>query len=166
MKTQDTEAALDRLAGSAHRPGAVACAQNGVENERLALRRFADVHAVCVMCPATHLEPGVVQASSAPVSGILDVGRYPSGIDAATTALADALGGSTFVSEVRPDIMRWKYSKLLMNLGNVVQAAFAPSARPPSCPGGPVTRVGPAWRRPASTWPARPRRTASGAATC
>ena len=127
MKTQDTEAALDRLAGSAHRPGVVACAQNGVENERLALRRFADVQAVCVMCPATHLEPGVVQASSAPVSGILDVGRYPSGVDAATTALADALGGSTFVSEVRPDIMRWKYSKLLMNLGNVVQAAFAPS---------------------------------------
>ena len=31
------------------------------------------------------------------------------------------------MSVVRPDIMRWKYSKLLMNLGNVVQAGFAPS---------------------------------------
>jgi len=128
MKTQDSEAALDALASSAHGPAVVACAQNGVENERLALRRFADVQAICVMCPATHLEPGVVQASSTPVTGILDVGRYPSGVDVATTTLAAALGGSTFVSEARPDIMRWKYSKLLMNLGNVVQAAFTPSS--------------------------------------
>jgi hypothetical protein len=44
----------------------VACAQNGVESERLALRRRADVYGVCVMCPAAHLRPGVVQAFSVP----------------------------------------------------------------------------------------------------
>jgi 2-dehydropantoate 2-reductase len=31
------------------------------------------------------------------------------------------------VSEARPDIMRWKYAKLLMNLLNAVDALFAPS---------------------------------------
>ncbi len=102
MKTQDTDAALDELAHAVRgRPPAVACAQNGVENERLALRRFPDVYGVCVMCPATHLEPGVVQASSSPVTGILDVGRYPSGDGAAderAAAIAAAFGSSTFVS--------------------------------------------------------------------
>jgi 2-dehydropantoate 2-reductase len=128
MKTQDTDAALDELADAvAGEPPAIACAQNGVENERLAIRRFPEVYGVCVMCPATHLEAGVVQASSTPVTGILDVGRYPAGADARATAIAEAFASATFVSLARDDIMRWKYSKLLMNLGNVVQAAFAPS---------------------------------------
>ena len=39
---------------------AVACAQNGVANERAALRRFARTYSICVMLPATHLVPGVV----------------------------------------------------------------------------------------------------------
>ena len=69
-----------RSTRSRQRPGAevpVVCVQNGVENERIALRRFAHVYAICVMLPAEHLEPGVVAASSAPVSGLLDIGRYP-----------------------------------------------------------------------------------------
>jgi len=132
MKTQDTPAALDALAEAVcaqalDRAPAVVCAQNGVENERLALRRFPEVYAVCVMCPATHLDPGVVQAGSAPVTGILDLGRYPSGADGQAPAIAELFESSTFVSVARPDVMRWKYSKLLMNLGNVVQAAFPPS---------------------------------------
>jgi 2-dehydropantoate 2-reductase len=132
VKSQGTRAALDALDGAARPPGAVACAQNGVANERTALRRHGRVYAICVMCPATHLEPGVVAANSSPVSGILDLGAYPAGSVAApderADAIAAALEASTFVSEVRPDIMRWKHSKLLMNLGNVVQAAFGPSA--------------------------------------
>ncbi len=122
MKSQDTIAAVNALV--AHAPGGigVVCMQNGVENERVALRRFARVYAVPVMCPAQHVEPGVVQATSAPISGILDVGRYPSGIDDTCVALSDALNASTFVSQPRPDVMRWKYRKLLMNLANSVEA--------------------------------------------
>jgi 2-dehydropantoate 2-reductase len=96
--------------------------QNGVENERRVLRRFPNTYAMCVMCPATHLRPGVIQAHSAPVSGLLDLGRYPSGIDHVGQAVADALDATTFQSVARPDIMRWKYRKLLMNLGNAVGA--------------------------------------------
>ena len=76
------------------------------------------------MLPATFLEPGVVQASSSPTSGLLDLGRYPSGVDATAEAIAAALRDSSFSSNAIPDIMRWKYCKLLMNLGNSAQALF------------------------------------------
>ena len=120
MKTQDTAAALRALPHDADL--AIVCAQNGVENERLALRRFSRVYAVCVMLPSTHLEPGEVAVSSAPITGLLDVGCYPEGVDATAAEIAAALERSTFESVPRADIMRWKYTKLLMNLGNSVEA--------------------------------------------
>jgi 2-dehydropantoate 2-reductase len=123
-KTQDSTAALDALAASAPPETPVVCVQNGVENERLALRRFENTYAICVMLPAEHLEPGVVHASSAPVSGLLDIGRYPAGVDDTARAIATALGASTFESVPRDDIIRWKYRKLIMNLGNAVEALF------------------------------------------
>lgn len=121
-KSHHTAAAVTELATVAPPDIAVVCAQNGVENERLALRCFSRVYAMSVMLPATHLEPGVVEASSSPVTGLLDLGRYPSGIDDTATAVAGALTAAGFVSEARPDIMRWKYRKLLLNLGNAVEA--------------------------------------------
>lgn len=129
VKTQDTEAALLALAdaGTLHLP--VVCAQNGVESERMALRVAPAVYGICVMCPAAHLRPGVVQAFSLPVPGILDVGRYPTGSDAVAEALAGAFRAATFHAEAREDIMRWKYTKLLMNLGNAAEALSGPSAR-------------------------------------
>jgi 2-dehydropantoate 2-reductase len=120
MKTQDTEAALAALPADGEL--AIVCAQNGVENERIALRRFARVYAMCVMLPSTHLEPGVVAVSSAPTTGLLDLGCYPQGVDDTATQIAGALQESTFESVPRSDIMRWKYTKLLMNLGNSVEA--------------------------------------------
>jgi 2-dehydropantoate 2-reductase len=78
------------------------------------------------MLPATHLEPGLVEASSSPVTGMLDVGRYPSGADGTAHELAAAFNGSTFDSRVVADIMRWKYRKLIMNLGNAVEALLTP----------------------------------------
>jgi 2-dehydropantoate 2-reductase len=129
MKSQDTRAALEQLGQLAPISTPIVCLQNGVENEREALRRFPNVYAVCVMLPTTHLVPGVVEAYSAPVSGILDAGRYPAGVDDAARTVADAFAGASFVSEARPDIMRWKYAKLLMNLGNALEALCGPSAR-------------------------------------
>ena len=123
MKTQDTVAALDELRASAPAGIPVICAQNGVENERMALRRFANVYAMLVILPATHLEPGVVVAHAAPVSGILDCGRYPAGVDATIEEVAADLNGSGFSVVAREDAMRWKYAKLVMNLGNALQAA-------------------------------------------
>jgi 2-dehydropantoate 2-reductase len=129
-KTQDSAAVLSDLAGLpvAGTSGAAAelipvfCAQNGVENERLALRRFAHVYGVCVMLPASHLEPGVVQSQGSPHSGLLDLGRYPRGVDVTASTVAADLASSGFVSEPVDDVMRWKYAKLLRNLGNAVDA--------------------------------------------
>jgi 2-dehydropantoate 2-reductase len=122
VKGQDTPGALEALA-PAGPDLAVVCLQNGVSNEPAMLRLFRHVYAVPVMCPATHLEPGVVQANSAPTTGILDVGCYPAGVDDRCDELAAAFRASTFESVARADIMRWKWRKLLMNLGNAVEAA-------------------------------------------
>jgi 2-dehydropantoate 2-reductase len=122
MKSNDTREVIDDLERVAPPQIAVVCAQNGVENERLALRKFQHVYGLCVMCPATHLEPGVVRAGSSPVSGLMDLGRWPQGIDQRAEELACILSASTFESVAREDIARWKWGKLLMNLGNAVQA--------------------------------------------
>jgi 2-dehydropantoate 2-reductase len=128
VKGQDTDRALTQL--SVAPPSiAVVCMQNGVENERRVLRHFEDTYGVCVMCPATQLHPGVIQVHSAPVSGMLDLGRYPSGLDERGQAIADAIDATAFQSVARPDIMRWKYRKLLMNLANAAEALSGPAGR-------------------------------------
>ena len=128
-KTQHSEALLDEVAalpvdkdGWAREHLPVVCAQNGVENERLALRRFQHVYGVCVMLPATHLEPGRVEAQGSPHPGMLDVGRYPTGVDAVAEEVAFDLSASSFLSIARAEVMRWKYAKLLRNLGNSIEA--------------------------------------------
>lgn len=126
MKSQDTVDALADLERCAPEGIAIVCAQNGVSNEREATRFFERVYGICVMCPTSFLDPGVVQAQSAPITGILDVGCYPNGVDATAEVTAKALRASTFQSEAVPDIMRWKYAKLLNNLGNAVQAVCSP----------------------------------------
>jgi 2-dehydropantoate 2-reductase len=135
MKSQHTAAAVAELALVAPPDVAVVCAQNGVENERVVLRSFPNVYAMAVVMPATHLEPGVVEASSTPVTGVLDLGRYPSGVDEQAVDIAAALSGATFSAVARPDIMRWKYRKLIMNLGNAVEAVAGPAGLASALPG-------------------------------
>jgi 2-dehydropantoate 2-reductase len=118
VKGGDTHTVLDQLP----RDRPVVCLQNGVANERSALRIVSQVYAVCVMLPSSHLAPGVVTAQCAPVPGILDIGRYPSGLDRTVHEISGHLVKAGFHSEPRDDIMRWKYAKLLMNLGNAAEA--------------------------------------------
>jgi 2-dehydropantoate 2-reductase len=122
VKSQDTEAAARALAAAAGPLVPVVAAQNGVANERTLARWFAHVHGLCVMMPTEHLEPGVVAAHSAGATGILDLGSFPDGVDDVDGALAAALRDSRCESVARPDIMRWKYRKLVNNLGNAVEA--------------------------------------------
>jgi 2-dehydropantoate 2-reductase len=125
-KSQDTVDALAALrrAGALEVP--VVCLQNGVENERVALRAFPDVYGAVVMAPTAHLEPGVVEAYGARLSGMIDIGRYPSGSDERCEQVAAALRDSRFASRVQRDIMRLKYAKLLLNLGNAASAMCGP----------------------------------------
>ena len=120
-KTQDTLPLLEQLAQRvAGIP--IVCAQNGVETERMALRLFDRVYGICVMLPATRLEPGVVISNGSPYPGMLDVGRYPGGTDEVSSEVAAALSGAGFLSVDEPAIMRWKYAKLLRNVGNAIEA--------------------------------------------
>lgn len=129
MKSQDTLPALADLARRGPVDLPVVCVQNGVHNEYAAQRYFGHVYAATVMCPAAFLEPGRVIAYATPTTGILDLGRYPDGVDDTCRALAAALNDATFVSEARADIMRWKYRKLITNVGNAVEALCGPAAR-------------------------------------
>src|SRR5262249_55976114 len=91
MKTQDTASAVRDLADAAPLNTPVICAQNAVENERIAMRWFDRVYGICVMCPTLYLTPGVVQVWSSPAAGILDIGRCPEGVDDVAESVAAAL---------------------------------------------------------------------------
>jgi 2-dehydropantoate 2-reductase len=125
-KSQDTAGALTGLRGIAPMTTPVLCVQNAVENERVALRLFTNVYGAVVMAPTGHLEPGIVQAYGTRGVGVIDIGRYPEGMDEVCEQVAGALDASGFSSRPRPDIMRFKYAKLLANLGNAVDAICEP----------------------------------------
>ena len=121
VKSQHTATALDDLATVAG-DVTVVCAQNGVANERMALRRFSRVYAMMVMLPATHIAPGEVVMHAKPVGGLLDIGVYPRGADALAEQIARDLTSAQLNARVDANVMRLKYGKLLENLANVVQA--------------------------------------------
>jgi 2-dehydropantoate 2-reductase len=129
VKSQDTAGALDALQRAGAWEVPIVCLQNGVENERRALRRFADVYAAVVMAPTAHLRPGAVEVYGKLASGMIDLGRYPDGSDELLEQVAAALTQSQFHAQVWPDVMRLKYAKLVMNLANAVDALCADDAR-------------------------------------
>jgi 2-dehydropantoate 2-reductase len=128
MKSQDTVGALEDLRLAAGDAIPVICAQNGVENERLALRRFRNVYGMLVIMPANYTEPGIVDTTSWPMTGVCDLGRYPEGTDALSVAVAAEIAAAGFNAEALPKIMRLKYSKLHQNMVNVIQALVPPDA--------------------------------------
>jgi 2-dehydropantoate 2-reductase len=129
VKSQQTQAALFALATVVPPETPIVCLQNGIANEPAALRLFPNVYAVSVACPAVHLEPGVVQAWSTPVTGLLDIGCYPSGIDEVSAEVAADFRAATFSSYPVETILRWKHRKLLTNLGNAIEAVCGPHER-------------------------------------
>ncbi len=126
MKSQDTAPALDELRYAAGDQVVVVSAQNGVENERLALRRFANVYGMLVIMPASFTEPGSVETTAWPVTGVLDLSRYPRGSDATAEAIAADLKKADFLSSPDADVMRVKYAKLRENMINAVHALLPP----------------------------------------
>ncbi|RRQ82019.1 2-dehydropantoate 2-reductase [Streptomyces griseofuscus] len=133
VKTQDTAAALDAWAAAPVAGGGTAgerlpllCLQNGVESPRIALRRFRRVYGVCVWLPSTFVEPGVVSAPGAPLTGILHLGRAEGGTDDTARRIAADLADARFEAPVVPDVARWQYAKLLGNLANAQEAVSGP----------------------------------------
>lgn len=98
------------------------CVQNGVANEPRALRYFNHVTGVCVVLPATHLQPGRVQAEGTPLTGLFEVGCYPRGTDEVVATVCADLTRAGIAATPRQDVMAWKRAKLLHNLANALEA--------------------------------------------
>jgi len=122
MKAQHTLAALDTMRAVAGENIPVICGQNGVANERMALRRFRHVYGMLIYLPSTFLEPGTIQTTSAKTIGVLDTGVFPNGVDDRVETLMAMLKEANFSARPTADIMRWKYGKLMINLGNALNA--------------------------------------------
>jgi 2-dehydropantoate 2-reductase len=86
--------------------------------------------------PGTYLEPGVVLNHASPIGGILDAGCYPHGVDLLITQVTADITACGFSAKPDARIMRWKYTKLLSNLRNALQAICGLDA-----PGGDVARA-------------------------
>ena len=121
MKSQHTVEALGDLLERAGDEIPLICCQNGVCNEPAAREIFNRVYGMVVILPASHLEPGIVQHEALDIGGILDAGNYPSGVDAVIETVTADLRDANFSANAEPNIMRWKYAKLLNNLRNGVE---------------------------------------------
>jgi 2-dehydropantoate 2-reductase len=122
VKSQNTHDAISSLAAAAGPRIPVVAVQNGVANERALARVFRHVYGSIVMMPATFVEAGQVSVYGDPKHGAIDLGRFPSGTDEVAARVAAALQAANFDSRVVADIMRWKYGKLVGNLGNAIEA--------------------------------------------
>ena len=98
----------------------VFCAQNGVANERLVSQQFANTYGVCVMSPASYLEPGRVEVFSSPVLGTLDVGRWPER-STRRREMSRLFNDSGFASIATEEIETMKWGKLLSNILNALE---------------------------------------------
>jgi 2-dehydropantoate 2-reductase len=124
VKSQDCQTAYETLSAAAPSTTPVVCLQNAVENERVALRHFTTVLGALVIVPATFISPGVVVDAAAPMLGICDVGRYPSGTCDVAGQTVDDLNAARWSAELCDDIMRRKYAKLIENTTNAVQVVL------------------------------------------
>jgi 2-dehydropantoate 2-reductase len=128
MQSQGSLSALDALSLVAPASLPIACAQNGVENERLALRHFANVHGMSVRMAGVTRGPGVVGVHDSPYNGIVDIGRYPHGLDDVDHAVAADLTAAAIQSLALADVMAAKRAKLVSNVTNTLEAAIGRAA--------------------------------------
>jgi 2-dehydropantoate 2-reductase len=117
-KTQHAAAALTMVPADVP----VVCAQNGVAAERLACASLARVYGMMVFSPLGFLEPGRVTVHSEPIHGAIDVGVWPEGMDALVETLVTDLRRAGFEARADGRIRATKYGKLLLSVGNAVEA--------------------------------------------
>lgn len=129
VKSQDTKGVLDELIAISSPVLPVFCAQNGVANERLVRSHFSNTYGVCVMSPASYLEPGRIEIFASPVIGVLDVGRWSTGVDERAIELSRRLSDAGFASNASEDIETMKWGKLLSNVLNAFEVLCGPIKR-------------------------------------
>jgi thiosulfate/3-mercaptopyruvate sulfurtransferase len=98
--------------------------QNGLETERIALRRFETVLASVLWVPATYVQAGQVISAGAPAAGVIWLGAYPDGPHPRATPVAGDLRAAGFETQVVDDVTRWKAAKLLTSVTFVLSALY------------------------------------------
>jgi thiosulfate/3-mercaptopyruvate sulfurtransferase len=136
-KTQDVEPVIAQWAprpvrlpdGAASTAGTsipVLTLQNGLEAERVALRRFASVIGAVLWLPASYLRAGEVSAPGWPAVGVVWLGAYPAGQRPGLAAIAADLRAANFETQVVHDIQRWKAAKLTSSVTFALAALYPP----------------------------------------
>jgi 2-dehydropantoate 2-reductase len=136
-KTQDVEPVIAqwarrpvKQADGTTRPAGVSIPvltlQNGLEAERMALRRFATVFGAVLWVPASYLGDGEVTAPGWPAVGAVWLGAYPAGPHPGLEPIAADLGAAGFETQVVDDIRRWKAAKLLSSATFALGALYRP----------------------------------------
>ncbi len=120
MKGQNTEEAMRDLKAAA-KDVPVFCAQNGVRNEETVSTYFPRTYGVRVNIGAVYMNSGEVVCRREP-PGWLVIGIYPKGVDDLAMAVGEGLRKAGFYVLVSPDVMPYKWGKLMSNLGNATGA--------------------------------------------
>ena len=120
MKGHDSEEALRNLKAVAE-DVPIFCLQNGVRNEEIAANYFPRVYGVMVRVGAAYLNDGEVFSKRDP-PGWFVIGRYPEGTDELVENVAAKLRTAGFFAKTTPDVMPYKWGKLIGNVGNAVGA--------------------------------------------
>ena len=124
VKSQDTDRAMVeiRAAGGDPQRLPILCCQNSITNEPTAARYFRRVYGVLIVVPGIFLEPGVVFNNSLGNAGFIEVGQFPSGADALSQDVAQALCAASYAAYANPNVMAAKGAKMFSNLGNAMGA--------------------------------------------
>ena len=120
VKSQNTDEALRDLRDVVE-DVPVFCLQNGVRNEEIAAQYFPRVYGVMVRVGGVFVTNGEVIARRDP-PGWLIMGRYPEGTDELVDTVAEDLRKAGFFVLVTPDVMPYKWGKLMLNLANAIGA--------------------------------------------
>jgi 2-dehydropantoate 2-reductase len=120
MKSQNTEDAVKEL-NSVVKDITVFCCQNGVRNEEISSRYLKRVYGVMIRIGAVYVKDGEVLCRRDP-PGWMIMGNYPRGNDALVHRVARDLSSAGFMVMETPDVMPYKWGKLMMNLANAIGA--------------------------------------------
>ena len=120
VKGQDTQRAMSDL-HAAVKDVPIFCFQNGVRNEEIVSKYYPRVYGVSVEAGVVFTRDGEVLSRGDP-PGRLIVGRYPDGTDTLVESVATKLRNAGFEVVVTPEIMPYKWGKLMVNLTNAVGA--------------------------------------------
>jgi len=120
VKSQDTEGALRELQ-AVNKDVPVFCFQNGVRNEETATGYFPRVYGVMVRIGGEYVTDGEITVRRDPPGWVI-IGKYPRGTDSLAGTIAMQMRKAGFHALVTPEVMPYKWGKLMSNLANAIGA--------------------------------------------